>query len=44
LIFLFINEAPGGFSGADADILSCFNLNFVVLSQNYPAVLLNKIL
>jgi hypothetical protein len=24
--------------------LSCFDLNFVVLSQNYPAVLLNKIL
>ncbi len=44
MIFLSINDASGGFIGADADILSCFNLNFVVLSPTPPAVLLNKIL
>ena len=37
MFFLSIREAPRGYSRADADILSCFDLNFVVLSQKLPS-------
>ena len=33
MFFHSIREAPRGYSRADADILSCFDLNFVFLSQ-----------